>query len=412
MLETSGIVIALPEHLMSFMLSGQQRVSDDRLEEASQMIKVQKWLRETSRDVLDESDFTMATRTQLIYPSGPQITVDGARNRWGTIQTMLKLVRSNLPDLQRSYHSSIQVVFHDQREFPFVYFLRNDIQDALTQRLVSEICGGQTSMLKTENLSSTQRRAVRSFISEPRPHKNVAACIASLQKSDPTAANVIYLLRGLIVYRILLLVLSKRWNVQYGLHPQRAPVAVPFHAKGVPSEMAEWGHPDVSILFTCLSFYYQGLSFDQVTQCLANILGSDDPAREYEQWIQGTSAIYYQHCDWTSINLEDESQLTEIWQKTRYKITAVDYFLNHFVFPKHSKQFKVKLQSSGWDIPLRGQGATLTTGFSGTNDNRLLLPLTIRQDDLAALSHTNAAVLTYLLHQPNRGYALAGRKKN
>lgn len=43
-----------------------------------------------------------------------------------------------------------------------------------------------------------------------------------------------------------------------------------------------------------------------------------------------------------------------------------------------------------------------TTGFSGTNDNRLLLPFTIKQDDLAQLRHTNAEVLTYLLQPRNR----------
>jgi hypothetical protein len=44
----------------------------------------------------------------------------------------------------------------------------------------------------------------------------------------------------------------------------------------------------------------------------------------------------------------------------------------------------------------------LTTGFSGTNDNRAMLPLTIKQDDLPGLSHTNAEVLTYLLQPRSR----------
>lgn len=51
--------------------------------------------------------------------------------------------------------------------------------------------------------------------------------------------------------------------------------------------------------------------------------------------------------------------------------------------------------------------AGLTTGFSGTNDTRRLLPLTIEQKDLPALSHTNAEVLTYLLQKRNRQYVHA-----
>lgn len=49
----------------------------------------------------------------------------------------------------------------------------------------------------------------------------------------------------------------------------------------------------------------------------------------------------------------------------------------------------------------------LTTGFSGTNDNRTLLPLTIQQHDLPGLSHTNAEVLSYLLQPRNRTYVTA-----
>ncbi|KAI0122093.1 hypothetical protein F4814DRAFT_198560 [Daldinia grandis] len=94
--------------------------------------------------------------------------------------------------------------------------------------------------------------------------------------------------------------------------------------------------------------------------------------------------------------------------------------MNNFVFPPHAKQFKVRLQSNGWDIPLfsHAQSDTsskntslsksrgLTTGFSGTNDIKSLLPLTIKQDDLPSLSHTNAEVLTYLLQQRSREYVV------
>lgn len=92
--------------------------------------------------------------------------------------------------------------------------------------------------------------------------------------------------------------------------------------------------------------------------------------------------------------------------------------MNHFVFPVHCKQFPVQIHTSSWDIPLHVPLAAvcdpqpdaahvpLTTGFSGTNDNRTLLPLTIEQHDLHGLLHTNAEVLTYLLQLRNRMYVL------
>jgi hypothetical protein len=44
---------------------------------------------------------------------------------------------------------------------------------------------------------------------------------------------------------------------------------------------------------------------------------------------------------------------------------------------------------------------------SGTNDNRTIMPLTIKQEDLPGLSHTNAEVLTYILQPRKRTFVLA-----
>ena len=56
---------------------------------------------------------------------------------------------------------------------------------------------------------------------------------------------------------------------------------------------------------------------------------------------------------------------------------------------------------------LKGNATALTVGFSGTNDNKTLLPLNVLQNDLPGLSHTNAEVLTYLLQPRNRKYVAA-----
>lgn len=213
--------------------------------------------------------------------------------------------------------------------------------------------------------------------------------------------------------------LKKRWNVQYGLHPTRDPIAVPYHSKGIPSDQAEWGHPDVAILFTCLAFYYEGLEINYLRQTLEHVLKTDDPSQVYDRFTQN-STLPDSLREWYSINVQDEVQLKEIWRHIRYNVVVIDYFLNNFVFPRHAKQFQVKLQASGWDIPLfsvnnipvKGDrrlktSVASTTGFSGTNDWKRMLPLTICQHDLPGLSHTNAEVLTYLLQPRNRKYVLA-----
>jgi hypothetical protein len=90
----------------------------------------------------------------------------------------------------------------------------------------------------------------------------------------------------------------------------------------------------------------------------------------------------------------------------RYKVFLLDFYLNAFVFPQHAKQFVKKLSASGCDLVLHNplRLSPRTTGFSGTNDSRHQLPMTIKQNDLPQLAHTNAEVLVYLLEERNRHY--------
>lgn len=164
------------------------------------------------------------------------------------------------------------------------------------------------------------------------------------------------------------------------------------------------------ITVTCLSFYHGGLSESQTREAIEQVLKSDDPASLYEKWIDDRLPEYLR--DWQSLNVDDPQQLFQIWSCVRYRVAVIDYYLNTFVFPRHAKQFKVKIQSNGWDLPLPslrsgvGENSRFkgTTGFSGTNDNKTLLPLNIKQEDLRPLSHTNAEVLTYLLQPRSRKY--------
>jgi hypothetical protein len=412
---SAGVVLALPEHLLSFQLSGQQQLSDDRIVEAQQMMNIQKRFTRHCRDIIDEADSILAIRTQLIYPSGAQRTLDGHPHRWTIIETMLKQVESHLPYLKAKFAESIELRQRPHGGLPVISFLRSDVEERLIQLLVDDVSQQRVPILPTDT-PRTSRALVRKFISEPGLSKEFVQEIHEAFDDKPAVMQSIHLLRGLFVYRILIMTLKKRWNVQYGLHPGRQPIAVPFTAKGTPSEQAEWGHPDVAILFTCLSFYYDGLTVAQLKQALEHVLKSDDPSQTYDRFAQN-STLPSSLRDWNAINVDDEVQLKDIWSHLRTTSLVVDYFLNNYVFPKHAKQFSLKLQTSGWDIPLFDAKKIepsantsskfmtkqcLTTGFSGTNDWKRMLPLTISQNDLPGLWHTNAEVLTYLLQDRNR----------
>ncbi|OTA65961.1 hypothetical protein K449DRAFT_366540 [Hypoxylon sp. EC38] len=414
-----GVILCLPEHQMSFMLSGLQRVLDQQIPEASMMIRVQKWLQQCARDVIDESDHTLAVKTQLIYPSGSQMAVDGHPHRWLVVEQILGLMDMHLYELAASFPYSIEVVRRPHGGFPFVFFLRSDVEEEMINRLRYDICRGTRGIIPIDSIEPADRLAIKEFLSSGKVRQSSLDRIGRLCPDRPHVKQTIYLLRGLFVHRILIMALKKRYGVQYGLHPSRDPVAVPFHAKGVPSEQSEFGHIDVAILLTTLAFYYCGINMSQTRQALGAVLKSDDPASEYDKWTEDEDFPDYLR-DWHSINVDDFQQMSQIWNSVRFKVPVIDYFMNNFVFPPHAKQFRVRLQSNGWDIPLSShiqsdrlhknaslsKSRGLTTGFSGTNDIKPLLPLTIKQDDLPSLSHTNAEVLTYLLQPRSRAYVV------
>lgn len=406
-LQKSGVVLALPEHLLSFGLSSLQRLADGRIQEGNEMVKVQHWMDANCRDVIDESDQILNLRTQLIYPSGSQKALDS--NRWQTAQGLLHLVEGHLFYLQEKFPHSIEVIQRQGGGFPIVHFTRRDAEEALLHRVALDVLHGRTSILNMAVCTHRDRMTIKHFITEERLSPSVVKQVRRLFPDNPGLQKNLHLLRGLIVHRILLTALKKKWQVQYGLPaPPRDPIAVPYHAKGVPSDNAEWGHPDLAIVLTCLTYYYDGLNAEQLRHSFDHIQKSGDPASEYDRWTVNTKKLPDSFKDLNSINLEDKAQMNEILTFLRYEVAVIDYFLNNFVFPRF-KQFSVKLQASGWDIPLASQNAVkaLTTGFSGTNDNRSLLPLTLRQQDLHTLKHTNAEVLTYLLQKRNREYVVA-----
>ncbi|KAL9002774.1 MAG: hypothetical protein Q9188_004316 [Gyalolechia gomerana] len=432
--KSRGVLLALPEHLLSFQLSGLQSLSNGRMSESTYMIKLQAWFARIARDILDECDHMLAVKTQLIYPSGAQSLVDGHPNRWKLVQTLLKLVKTHLNHLRCEYPRGLEIIDRIPGAFSTVYFLDQPVKDVFMERLTDSVLRGDGGLLPVQECSPEEVAYAADFLRHAQFTRFTASKVAQVFQTKKDVRLQLLLLRGLLVHKILLLGLGKRWNVQYGIHPLRDPIAVPFRSKGIPSDQAEFGHPDVSIILTCLSFYNTGLSFDQFLQSLRLLLKSDEPVREFESWTSEAEGFPQYLRSWDSINIDDKTQCSALWDHLRLQMAVINFFLNHFVFPRHAKTFDRKLASSGWDIatpsrstgavvaknlkenkplttaakrPVGGAPVALTVGFSGTNDNKTLLPLNVLQSDLPRLSHTNAEVLTYLLQPRNRGYVPA-----
>ena len=171
----------------------------------------------------------------------------------------------------------------------------------------------------------------------------------------------------------------------------------------MPSLRAEFGHPDVAIALTCLSYYYGGLTKEQVVQCFDLLTKLDNPDMEYDQWVEFGEEVPTALRQINGVNMSDDGQVEEhIVPLFSRNTRTIDFFLSQVVFPREAKEFRSKLSTSAWDLV--EDKSNVTTGFSGTNDNRYLLPTSMTQEDPACQLSTNALVLQYLLQPENNHY--------
>ena len=406
---SKGILIAQPEHILSFKLIGLERLTVGDFQVASHLLKAQSWLNANARDLLDESDEILDVKFQLIYTLGTQRLMDGQPDRWLLTQSMFDLIEKHATVLQTEDPELIELNFRTESSFPAIRLLSASIGQKLMSLVADDVLEGHLSALSFEQCTTHAKTAVLRFISDVEVPKEDSDMVKELCSGEGSFLQNILLVRGLIACKILLFVLhEKRWSVNYGLHPTRCLSAVPYRAKDVPAPSAEFGHPDVAIALTCLSYYYTGLSIQQIRQCFELLSKADDPSREYRKWISRCINLPSHLREWNAVNLEDDQQCNrQLFPELKYSKSLADYFLANVVFPKEGKEFDEKLSTSGWDVPAKAGGPHLTTGFSGTNDNRFLLPLSIVQKDLSSLQHTSGKVLDYVVRKENLRYVCA-----
>ncbi|KAL8801978.1 MAG: hypothetical protein Q9182_004107 [Xanthomendoza sp. 2 TL-2023] len=408
-----GILIAQPEHILSLKLKGIERLANSSVFIGTKLMKTQTWLDDTCRDILDESDEILDVKFQLVYTLGPQRPIDGQPDRWLVMQSVFDLVEHNSYALQSLLPDQIEVERQAGGRFPTIQVLSSNVRQLLITRVCEDICDSKIPGLAMSTLPPVVKKAANYLITKSSVSEEDCKIVERHYLKDESYIKKLLFVRGLIAGGILFHILfSKRWSVNYGLHPIRCLCAVPYRAKGVPAPAAEFGHPDVTIALTCLSYYYTGLADDQILACLDLLQKSDDPSAEYSTWTRADPSFPANLRYWSSVNLEDHRQCREqLFPGLRFNKKTADYFMANIVFPREGKEFDLKLSTSGWDIPAKPGSTNITTGFSGTNDSRFSLPSFISQHDVPALSHTSGKVLEILAKPENLAYFCAKADK-
>ncbi|KAI6405712.1 hypothetical protein MCOR23_002529 [Pyricularia oryzae] len=407
-MRNGGILLVQPEHILSFKLMGLECLINGKEATGRYLLAGQRFFDQWSRDIVDESDENFSVKFELVYTMGTQQPIDYSPDRWKLMQNVIDVVRAVAPSVAQEMPASLEI--HNQfgtGSFPRLRILKANGQQALVDAVASRICETGLAGLPIARQNQESRAALLTYLTKanltPAEIKAVEGVKQGGLWSDATKAPLL-LLRGILAGGVLAFTLAqKRWKVNYGLDATRQPptrLAVPYRAKDSPSPRSEFSHPEVVLLLTSLSYYYGGLSDDDLFMTFGHLLKSDQPDQEYNAWVADAPDIPASFRHLEGVNIKDKPQCVRLLFPTlRYAKAAIDYFLGHIVFPKYIKEFPSKLSVSGWDI---GQVKTRpTSGFSGTNDAREVLPLSVAHLDLPNQKHTNALVLGYLLRDDN-----------
>ncbi|KAJ6788015.1 hypothetical protein PWT90_01127 [Aphanocladium album] len=369
-MKQGGVLLVQPEHMLSFKLMAveYQSLANEK-STGTALVDLYHFLHVNSRDIVDESDENFSPKFELIYTMGEQRPIELSPDRWTKV----------LPE-------GIEITHNGRGRFPRTRILRAEAGALLVRSVTQRICDTGFPGLPIGRQNDQTRNAIFNYILEEKVSSDQIALVETNEGFfTDSIKGPLLLLRGLIAGRVLLFALrQKRWRVNYGLDPARTPstnLAVPYRAKDSPSSRAEFSHPDVVILLT-------------------HLIKSDQSEVKFHEWIADAPDLPTSFRHLAGINLKDVDQVTrEVFPHLRRAKNVVDYYLSHLVFSKEMKEFSHKLSSSGWDLGFQKHHAT--TGFSGTNDSRHVLPLDVKQLDIEEQLHTNALVLENLLRPEN-----------
>lgn len=270
----------MPEYLLSFQLKMYESVQKGNPQAARSFLVVHKWMNENVRNVLDESDAILNPKYQLIYTIGNQRSLDGGSKRWTVAQAILKRVPHHMRKLydqqqccddehveakieyDKDYLVNAKIYGESELNYrPDIFtpcrILDEDVFDELAKNLIDDFINADLD-LTFPAMNATDQTMVRHFLS-----KKCSAELTDKVKSRFSSVNfeTLLILSGLLSCGILKLILMRRWRVNYGVNKETGvrKMAIPFKAKDVPAEMTDFGHPDVAICFTQLSYYYSGV---------------------------------------------------------------------------------------------------------------------------------------------------------
>lgn len=231
---TRGILIAQPEHILSFKLKRMDMILKEPSQSSQLVVSMQEiydWLAVHSRDILDESDEILHVRYQLIYTSGQQQSLEDSPGRWITIQNVVGRIKTHAMSLRNRFEHDVHIVWVPN-SYPLLRITSTEAFRACTGLLALDALDGRIDNINLPALSGDPniRSATLRFITDLQiPDADYDLVRSRCERSQSWKS--LLLLRGLLAHGILAHVFDLRWRIDYGLDIIRSLMAVPYRAK-------------------------------------------------------------------------------------------------------------------------------------------------------------------------------------
>ncbi|TDH71197.1 hypothetical protein CCR75_002704 [Bremia lactucae] len=409
-----GIQLVAPEHRMSLELK-RFEFADDSTEIVGALdttLDNDKFI-----DILDECDALLHHRYHLVYAIGTPVPLCNGMDRWKSAEALLRVVanqslHSRVRKVLQAPHVACVAPLYSTRYGAFdgtrlhtVVGATKALRDELKQALILDLIDhAPFEYMWLNNFGALHlRKPLLRALTDPSVSLEVALGPSIVKLASYTSQ--LLALRGLVAFGVLEHCLEKRYRVNFGLPLAGArdkKIAIPFSAADVPSERSEFSHPDVCIVLTVLGYYHRGLQEEEVRSTFNRLLRLDisEQQREYNHWFKSVESSVGDEVrkalnDVRHISLADIVQFDLLVNTYKFCMEAINFYLNTCVFPKDTQQYPKRLSRTAWNLA----AGKRNIGFSGTNDNHRLLPLSVtqREPDEPVLLGTNGRMIDKIL---------------
>eukprot|EP01051_Picozoa_sp_SAG22_P001908 SAG22_NODE_79_length_21845_cov_17.798538_10_plen_1328_part_00 len=415
-----GILLVAPEHRLSLFLKClEPNTSPAVRAELAKMLELD------VVDVFDESDEILRYQYQLIYAIGDHLLLPDGRRRWAAVHALLRIVKHDpcCMDIlsQTNNHGHTVIANRTKRksqQFDILQLLAgpklesesNKLNQAIAKALLNDP-PHEFRWLRHDGRQHPKIKQIIEFVTNN--EKPAEAILTAEELAAPTQLKDLLAFRGLLAFGLLRHCLVQRHRVDYGVARGglcKKRLAIPFRSLESPSFRAEFAHPECALVFTTLSYYYDGLSKAELEQGVKVLqsMGENAQRKEYGRWFESMqksqdylSADEKQKIDRVEkIDLSNEDQKNLLLKAFGENMEAINFWLSYCVFEVETMQYPQRLLATPWH--LADNSRKRVVGFSGTNDTRRLYPLQVeqRETDDPDLLGTNGKMLDIILRQP------------